>query len=110
MRARPGKIAGHGRSTTRLVPRASRAGRRYFVLTRKGLHYYVRKQDDTSARRDLFGEHEGSIALGNIARVETHDEKALTFIIASKAGGRKFVLRAGTPELYTRWLTTLQRC
>ena len=44
---------------------------RYFVLTRKGLHYYVRQRDSNDAkRRDLFGEHEGSIALGNIERIE----------------------------------------
>jgi hypothetical protein len=87
--------------------------RRYFVLTRKGLHYYVRKQDaaDTSARRDLFGEHEGSIALGNIQCVDpVSDEykRNLTFLVVSKGGGRKFALRASTAELYHRWLSTLQ--
>lgn len=40
------------------------------MLTRKGLHYYVRQKDSGDAKkRDLFGEHEGSIALGNIAKV-----------------------------------------
>ena len=64
---------------------------RYFVLTRKGLHYYVRQRESTTERRDLFGEHEGSIAIGNIARIELpkptahHDDErcSLTFTIVS---------------------------
>ena len=83
------------------------------MLTRKGLHYYVRKQDagDTNARRDLFGEHEGSIALGNILKIDLVNEeyqKSLSFLIVSKSGGRKFHLRASTSELYQRWVATLQ--
>ena len=40
---------------------------RYFVLTKKGLHYYVRQREESmESRRDLFGEHEGSIALSLI--------------------------------------------
>ena len=82
------------------------------MLTRKGLHYYVRKQDaGDHPKRDLFGEHEGSIALGNIARVDLVSEeykRNLTFLVVSKAGGRKFYLRAGTAELYQRWVGTLQ--
>lgn len=92
---------------------------RYFVLTKKGLHYYVRQREEsTESRRDLFGEHEGSIAIGNIARIELprpapgsnklDDEMALTFTIVSKNNGRRFVLRAGTAELYDRWVSTLQ--
>ena len=85
---------------------------RYFVLTRKGLHYYVRQRDsDDTHRRDLFGEHEGSLALGNIAHIDLGDEeqqKELTFVVASKGGGRKYIVRAGTSELYQRWVTTLQ--
>ena len=86
------------------------AHRRYFVLTRKGLHYYVRKHDsgDSGTRRDLFGEHEGSIALGNIARIDIVDDVNKTFVIVSKSGGRKFLLRAGSHELYQRWVGTLQ--
>ena len=91
---------------------------RYFVLTKKGLHYYVRQREDgVDNRRDLFGEHEGSIAIGNIAHIELPrpapgsrggGEEALTFTIVSKNGGRRFVLRAGTAELYDRWVSTLQ--
>ena len=82
---------------------------RYFVLTKKGLHYYVRQRDTADRdRRDLFGEHEGSIALGNIARVEPSTTPDLTLTIVGKGGGRRLSLRAGTEELYQRWLGTLQ--
>ena len=84
---------------------------RYFVLTRKGLHYYVRQQGSgNSNRRDLFGEHEGSIALGNIARVELGEKfpREMTFVIVSKGGGRHYVLQASTAELHQRWVATLQ--
>jgi hypothetical protein len=85
--------------------------RRYFVLTRKGLHYYVRQKDSGEThRRDLFGEHEGSIALGNIASIEiinlATDE--LAFVIVSKSGGRRYMIRAGTAELREKWVATLE--
>jgi hypothetical protein len=87
---------------------------RYFVLTKKGLHYYVRQRDSGVTQRDMFGEHEGSIAIGNIARIElprqrnVNDETDMTFVIVSKNGGRRFVLKAGSEELYDRWVSTLQ--
>ena len=80
---------------------------RYFVLTRKGLHYYVRQRNSGDAnRRDLFGEHEGSVALGNIEHIDLGgpSDEARTnfeFVIVSKGGGRKYRLRAGSAELYT---------
>lgn len=87
---------------------------RYFVLTRKGLHYYVRQRNSGDAnRRDLFGEHEGSVALGNIEHIDLGgpSDEARTnfeFVIVSKGGGRKYRLRAGSAELYTRWVSTLE--
>ena len=85
---------------------------RYFVLTRKGLHYYLRQRDSNDAnRRDIFGEHEGSIALGNIALVDVGGEdmqRKLTFVVVSKSGGRKYTLKADSAELYQRWVATLQ--
>ena len=67
------------------------------MLTRKGLHYYVRQRESNDTnRRDLFGEHEGSIALGNISRIEvgTSDRReAFTFAVVCKGGGRKYTLR-----------------
>ena len=85
---------------------------RYFVLTRKGLHYYVRQRDSTeTSRRDLFGEHEGSIALGNISQIDLGGEEyrsSFIFLIISKGGGRRYMLKAINAELYQRWVSTLQ--
>ena len=107
-----GSARAGAKNLTERGPATRHPRRRYFVLTRKGLHYYVRKQDaGDHPKRDLFGEHEGSIALGNIARVDLVSEeyrRNLTFLVVSKAGGRKFYLRAGTAELYQRWVGTLQ--
>ena len=82
------------------------------MLTRKGHHYYVRQRDSGDAnRRDLFGEHEGSIALSNIERIDAVSEerkRGFTFMIVSKGGGRKFVITLefvitlSTLELYQR--------
>ena len=81
------------------------------MLTRKGLHYYVRQKDSGEThRRDLFGEHEGSIALGNIASIEIVDlaTDELVFVIVSKSGGRRYMIRAGTAELREKWVVTLE--
>ena len=53
---------------------------RYFVLTRKGLHFYVRQSatEDALGRKvepsgDLFGQHEGSIAIRAMSKVVVPD-------------------------------------
>ena len=86
--------------------------RRYFVLTRKGLHYYVRQNEksDGSPRRDLFGEHEGSVALGNISHIDLVNEehqRDRCFVVVCKGSGRRFVLRAGDLFAVLFWVTVL---
>ncbi|EOD22043.1 hypothetical protein EMIHUDRAFT_240550 [Emiliania huxleyi CCMP1516] len=42
---------------------------RYFVLTRKALHYYIRARGDRSGKDGMFGKHEGTIGFNRIAAV-----------------------------------------
>eukprot|EP00966_Prymnesium_polylepis_P150784 3482914-Prymnesium_polylepis.1 len=85
---------------------------RYVVLTRKGIHYYVRQPDGHDAnRRDLFGQHDGSVGISNIARVDVGaegDDGELRFSIVTKGGGRNYHFRAETSPLRDRWFAALQ--
>lgn len=86
------------------------------VLTLKGLHYYVRQPGKDASRRDLFGQHDGSVGLSNIARIEAAREEGakggerdyLTSITIVSKGGRHYHFRAKTPQLLTRWYSALE--
>ena len=82
---------------------------RYFVLTRKGLHFYVKTDaaDDVQGR-DLFGQHEGSVAIRAMRKVEASgaddDQRMqLAFTLQTSGLGRDYTLRARSPELFQRW-------
>jgi hypothetical protein len=69
---------------------------RYFVLTRKGLHFYVRQSaaEDAQGRKvetsgDLFGQHEGSVAIRAMRKVvPSGAEEQLVFTIQTSGLGR----------------------
>ena len=79
----------------------SELGNINFVLTRKGLHYYVREKGATDLNgRDLFGLHEGSIAIRSMSQVDVSgddDHRPLVFTIKTKGLGRDYTLRARSP-------------
>jgi len=82
---------------------------RYFVLTRKALHYYVRArggQQQLGGGRDMFGKHEGSVAISSIASLQ-EDVPALELTLVTKGPGRNYVLRARTKGSFDRWGSTL---
>lgn len=91
---------------------------RYAVLTRKGIHFYVRQPDGTdSYNRDIFGQHDGSIGLSNIARVDEvrgrssdseEKESLLRCTLVTKGGSKNYHFKAETTELLERWLGALQ--
>ena len=84
---------------------------RYFVLTRKGLHYYVRQRTAEDLQgRDLFGQHEGSVSIRAMRKVVVSgddDHRPLVFTIQTKGLGRDYTLRARSPELFQRWSSIL---
>lgn len=84
---------------------------RYFVLTRKGLHYYLREKGKTDGHgRDLFGHHEGSVAIRAMREVDVgggDDHRPLVFTLKTHGLGRDYTLRARSPELFQRWSTTI---
>lgn len=68
---------------------------RYFVLTRKALHYYVRAggRQQLGSGRDMFGKHEGSIAITSILSI-SEELGTLELTLVTKGPGRNYVLRA----------------
>ena len=82
---------------------------RYFVLTRKALHYYVRAPGELTAS-DLFGKHDGSVALKSISHVQpaTDAKRPLEFAIVTHGAKRNYTMRARNQESFRRWLSTLQ--
>lgn len=90
---------------------------RYVVLTRKGIHFYVRQPNGTDLHsRDIFGQHDVSIGLSVISRVdavrgrESDKEEAerLLRCIVVISGGKSYHLKAETSELLERWYSALQ--
>eukprot|EP00967_Tisochrysis_lutea_P131338 scaffold228181_cov30-Tisochrysis_lutea.AAC.1 len=81
---------------------------RYFVLTRKALHYYVRAhgRQQLGSGRDMFGKHEGSVPITSIASIE-EDRSARELTLVTKGPGRNYVLRARSQASYDRWCSTL---
>ena len=84
---------------------------RYFVLTRKGLHYYLREKGKANGHgRDLFGHHEGSVAIRAMREVDVgggDDHRPLVFTLKTHGLGRDYTLRARSPELFQRWSATI---
>ena len=73
---------------------------RYFVLTRKGLHFYIRQSaaEEDVQGRDLFGQHEGSVAIRAMRKVVPSGAgEHLLFTIQTSGLGRDYTLRARSP-------------
>jgi len=81
---------------------------RYCVLTRKGLHYYVRAKKGNLEVKDIFGKHEGSVAIKDIAHIEVDGPRPLEITLVTRGPGRNYTFRARTEEAVARWKSTLQ--
>ena len=79
---------------------------RYFVLTRKALHYYIRARGDRSGKDGMFGKHEGTIGFNRIAAV-VEDAANREVELVTRGPGRNYVLRAKSRAAYEQWASTL---